>query len=168
MNSSWCNFCPPRSRVRGSNDVISGKLSHFPAKSACQHLNGCGAQTRAARSKFQKRADAQWNSLSLTCRQNWPKVSRLGSRGQISPGSKVWFLSDGFSWITLHLFMLEHWFCHHCVSLVETVRNIPILTFKGQGQIWGQVRSKKVKLGQYGYRSTRMGLGSATMLFVFL
>ena len=58
-----------------------------------------------------------------------------------------------FSWITLHLFMLQHRDYHHCVSLVETIRNKPNLTSKGQGQFLsscqvkkGQTRSKWVSI----------------------
>jgi hypothetical protein len=47
-------------------------------------------------------------------------------------------------WITYYLITAENWFWHHRVSLVKAVRNIYMMTLKGQfvNLTWGQVRSR--------------------------
>ena len=70
------------------------------------------------------------------------------------------------SWFCLRVFReklwiyscyIEIWICRHCVSLVQTVWNI--LNLRS-----GQVK----KLGQNGYRSTRIGPGITTMVLLLL
>ena len=134
---------------RGSNDVKNRKFSQFSANHTELQLNASGTQTIPDRIDLQKRKDAQWNYLSLTCRQIWPQVNGLTSRGQCLPNSNTKFFSFRFSLITSDLLGLGQWFWRLCVSLVKTIRMISILTPKGQFEnlaCQGQVRSNWVIL----------------------
>ena len=141
-SGSWCKFSDSRSIFRGSNDVIIINFSQFSANRAELQLNASGTQTITDRNDLQKRKDAQWNYLSLTCPQIWPQVNGLASRGQNIPRSNTYIFQFSFF---VQYFWLEQCFWPRCVSLSRRCEWYPFWPREVNLKIWpevkGQVRS---------------------------